>query len=268
MEKSFKSRRYLSFLFFLLLGFASCVPQKEVLFLQNMPSTIDSTGKAINYMNERAVNYTIQPGDNLFIRVVSMDDKSSMVFNNENASRSNSYTDASIYLTSYTVNEEGQIDFPLVGKIVVKNLTVEQVKDKLQSILSDYMKETVVMVKLTNFNLTVIGEVSRPGQYKVYQSEINLFEAVAMAGNMTDFAKRDDVKIIRQTKTGSEVVTVNMKEADVLSSEYYYLKPNDIIYVEPLKIKRWGFSTFPYSTMISIITLGLTVATLMFNVKK
>jgi len=95
--------------------------------------------------------------------------------------------------------------------------------------------------------------------YKVYQSQINLFEAVALAGNMTNFAKKDNVKIVRQTDNGSKIVTVNMGDADILSSPYYYLKPNDIIYVEPLKIKQWGFTTFPYSTVISIISLAVTL---------
>jgi polysaccharide export outer membrane protein len=115
------------------------------------------------------------------------------------------------------------------------------------------------VVKLSNFNLTVLGEVNRPGMYKVYQSQINLFEAVALAGNMTNFAKNSEVRIVRQTDNGSEIVTVDMGSADILTSPYYYLKPNDIIYVEPLKIKQWGFTTFPYSTLLSVISLAATM---------
>ena len=76
---------------------------------------------------------------------------------------------------------------------------------------------------------------------------------------MTNFAKNNEVKIIRQTDNGSEIVTVDMGKADILSSEYYYLKPNDIIYVEPLKIKQWGFTTFPYSTVLSVVSLAVTL---------
>jgi polysaccharide export outer membrane protein len=79
---------------------------------------------------------------------------------------------------------------------------------------------------------------------------------------MTNFAKRDNVKIVRQTDNGSEIITVDMGQADILSSPYYYLKPNDIIYVEPLKIKQWGFTTFPYSTVLSVVSLGVTLVTL------
>ncbi len=80
-----------------------------------------------------------------------------------------------------------------------------------------------------------------------------------MAGNMTNFAKNNEVKIIRQTDNGSEIVSVDMGSADILSSPYYYLKPNDIIYVEPMKIKQWGFTTFPYSTVLSVVSLAVTL---------
>ena len=148
---------------------------------------------------------------------------------------------------------------PLTGKINLLNLTVDQAKEKLQTEINKFVNQTTLIVKLSNFNLTVLGEVTRPGMYKVYQSQINLFEAVAMAGNMTNFAKRDEVKIVRQTDNGSEIITVDMGQADILVSPYYYLKPNDIVYVEPLKIKQWGFTTFPYSTVFSIVTLGVTL---------
>ena len=88
-----------------------------------------------------------------------------------------------------------------------------------------------------------------------------------MAGNMTNFAQKDNVKIVRQTENGSEIVMVDMGQADILSSPYYYLKPNDIIYVEPLKIKQWGFTTFPYSTVISIVSMAVTLITLYTRLK-
>ena len=133
----------------------------------------------------------------------------------------------------------------------------------MQTEINKFVNQTTLIVKLSNFNLTVLGEVARPGMYKVYQSQINLFEAVSMAGNMTNFAKKNEVKIIRQTDTGSEIHIVDMGQADILSSPYYYLKPNDIVYVEPLKIKQWGFTTFPYSTVLSIVTLAITLFNLL-----
>lgn len=243
--------------------FASCVPQKKMLYLKDAKMVSENLSQ--NYVNDRSVNYKLQPGDNLFIRVMNtIDERSAAALMGDNGSGRNYLSsDASIYLQSYTLDEEGCIEMPLTGKIELKNLTVDEAKARLQSELDKYVNQTTIIVKLSNFNLTVLGEVTRPGMYKVYQSQINLFEAISMAGNMTNFAKNSEVKIIRQTDNGSEVVTVDMGVADILSSPYYYLKPNDIIYVEPLKIKQWGFTTFPYSTVLSIITLGITLFSLL-----
>ena len=239
--------------------FASCVPQKKMLYLKDAQMATEST--SINYINERSVDYKLQPGDNLYIRFINtIDAQSAASLTGDYSNRTNSLSnDASIYLQSYTLDEDGCIELPLVGVIELKNLTVDQAKEKLQNSLNQYVNQTTLVVKLSNFNLTVLGEVTRPGMYKVYQSQINLFEAIALAGNMTNFAKNDEVKIIRQTDNGSKIVTIDMGDADILSSPYYYLKPNDIIYVEPLKIKQWGFTAFPYSTVISVISLAVTL---------
>ena len=236
--------------------FASCVPQKKMLYLKEAQMAAEN--QSINYVNERSINYRLQPGDNLYIRFINtVDERTASAMSGE-STRSLS-SDASIYLQSYTLDEEGCIEMPLAGKIELLNLTVDEAKDRLQTVLDKYINQTTIIVKLSNFNLTVLGEVNRPGMYKVYQSQINLFEAISLAGNMTNFANKEDVKIIRQTDNGSEILTVDMGVADILSSPYYYLKPNDILYVEPLKIKQWGFTTFPYSTVLSIVSLAVTL---------
>lgn len=248
------------------LVFSSCVPMKKMLLLKDAQMAEET--KSVEYKNERSLDYKIQPGDNLYIRAISIiDEKSSSVLNGEMGRSNYMNNDASIYLNSFTVSKEGYIDYPLTGKVEVKNLTVDQAKEKLQTELSKYVKETALMVKLSNFDLTIIGEVMKPGKYKVYQSEISILEALAMAGNVTNFAKNDAVKIVRRTDYGSEIVTVNVGEADILSSPYYYLKPNDIIYVEPLSFKQWGFTSFPYSTVISVISLALTMITIAKSLK-
>ena len=236
--------------------FASCVPQKKMLYLKEAQMAAEN--QSINYVNERSINYRLQPGDNLYIRFINtVDERTAAAMSGESTRTLSS--DASIYLQSYTLDEEGCIEMPLVGKIELLNLTVDEAKDRLQTVLDKYINQTTIIVKLSNFNLTVLGEVNHPGMYKVYQSQINLFEAISLAGNMTNFANKEDVKIIRQTDNGSEIITVDMGVADILSSPYYYLKPNDIIYVEPLKIKQWGFTTFPYSTVLSIVSLAVTL---------
>jgi polysaccharide biosynthesis/export protein len=233
---------------------ASCVPQRKMLFLQQ------ESGKTAQnaFDNDRSISYKLQPGDNLYIKVVSLDENTSNMFNPVGAGNYSQFTnDASVYLNSYTISEKGTIEFPLAGEIYVQNMNVEEVKLRIQQVLDEYLKETVLIVKLVNFNLTIVGEVKRPGQYKVYQSEINVFEAVSMAGDLTEFADRQEVMIVRQTKTGSETIAINLERASILGSDYYYLKPNDIIYVKPLKIKQFGFATFPYALIFSTISTTL-----------
>lgn len=239
--------------------FASCVPQRKMIYLKDAQMAAANISQ--EYVNDRSVNYKLQPGDNLYIRVLNtIDERSASALTGDySAYRNYMSSDASIYLQSYTLDEEGCIELPLTGKIELKNLTIDEAKARLQTELDKYVNQTTLIVKLSNFNLTVLGEVSHPGMYKVYQSQINLFEAISMAGNMTNFAKNDEVRIIRQTDHGSEIVTVDMGQADILASPYYYLKPNDIIYIEPMKIKQWGFTAFPYSTVLSAVSLAVTL---------
>lgn len=212
-----------------------------------------------SFNNQRKINYRIQPGDNLYIRVVSMDEKTNLFLNSMGGGQyaQNITSDASVYLNSYMVSTKGTIQFPLTGEIYVKNMTVAQVKDSIQKDLGQYLKKSIVIVKLVNFNITLLGEVRRPGQYKIYQNNINLFEAVSMAGDLSDFARRSDVTIIRQSKTGSQVFHVDMTKKDVLSSPYFYLKPNDIVYIPPLKGKQFSFATFPYGVVFSALSTAL-----------
>lgn len=246
--------------------FTSCVPQKKILYLQNEQLPYDSALMSVVYENERTFDYKVQPGDNLYIRIASLDEKFSAYFNFMNqggtmTSSSYSSGNPSIYLNGYTVGADGNIGLPFVGNVYVKDLTVDEIQAKVQEIMNEYLTETVVYVKLGVFNLTILGEVMRPGQYQIYQSDINIFQAIALAGNATDFANKASVKIIHQTPKGSQIVRVNLNDADILSSPEYYLKPNDIIYIEPLKTKQFGFTSVPYGTIISAISLLVTCFT-------
>lgn len=246
--------------------FSSCVPQKKILYLQNIENMNDSIFMSIEYENERNFDYKVQPGDNLYIRIASLDEKSNAYFNSMDQagtmSSSTSYSsgNAAIYLNGYTVGEDGYIDLLIIGKVFVKDLTIDEIQQKIQKIMDEYLM-SIVYVKLGVFNLTILGEVNRPGQYQIYQSDINIFQAIALAGNTTDFANKADIKIIHQTTNGSQITRVNLNNADILSSPHYYLKPNDIIYIEPLKTKQFGFTSVPYGTIISAISLLVTCFT-------
>ncbi len=246
----------------------SCVSQKKILYFQNETMLNDSTFTSIEYENERHFDYKVQPGDILYIKIASLDERFAAYFNTTNnnlgSSGGNSSGNASLYLNGYNIDAEGYIDLPIIGKVQVKDKTIAEIQETVQLLMNEYLKETVVYVKLGVFNLTILGEVAKPGQYQVYQSDINIFQAMALAGNATDYANKSNIKIIHQTPKGSQIVRININDADVLSSPHYYLKPNDIIYVEPMKIKQYGFTTIPYGTVFSAISLLITLLTFTF----
>ena len=247
-------------LFFVVITFlSSCVTQKQVKYLQKAQEG-DTTSA---FKNIRTANYKLQTNDNLYIKIYSvMDEKSYSFFNKQSSTYSNDYyNDASIYLNSYSVDDSGYISFPMVGKLFLRDLTVEQAKTLIQSMINEFLKEANVSVKLVNFKVTVVGEVMQPREFTIYQEKINIFEIISQAGDLTDFADRSKVAIIRQTATGSKVVYLDLNSQQILTSEYYYLRPNDIIYVSPLGIKRWGFTTFPWM----LVFTGITTALLLLN---
>ncbi len=236
---------------------SSCVPQKKIKYLQKQQAK--DTTSAI-HVSKRDADYKIQPKDNLYVRVYALDEKAYLFFNKQSGSSSfNDFAnDASIYLNSYDVNEEGYIDFPIVGKVLVKGLTIFQVRTVLQEMIGEYLKETTVVVKTVNFKITMLGEMMRPGQFTIYKDDINIFEALSMAGDMTEFANRTRVAIIRQIKDGSQVHYLDLTSENILSSPYYYLQPNDIVYVSPLGYKRWGLgSAFPWAIVLGAVSTTL-----------
>jgi len=246
----------LLFISVILILLSSCVSQKQVKYLQRQQNE-DTTR---SYRNHRTSDYKIQPHDNLYIRIFGLDEKSYLFFNKQSSLTNNvtaEYSDIGLYLNSYMVSDSGYIDFPLIGKIFVKDLKLEQAKNMIQSMVNEYLKDVTVTLKMANFNITILGEVRRPGNFKIYQDKINIFEAVSLAGDLTDFANRHKVALVRQTKEGSSVTYFDLNSIEILLSENYYLEPNDILYFAPLGMKRWGTETFPWTIVFGAITTAL-----------
>jgi len=250
------------FLFSTILVFlGSCVTQKQVKYLQR----IQKKDTVSSYPNARTVDYKIQEHDNLYIRVFGLDEKTFLFFNKQAMTNNNSSyggyagngeENAGLYLEAYVVDDSGYIDFPLVGKIFVKELKVVEAKTLIQSLVNEYLKDAMVTIKFVSFKITLLGEVRQPKGYWVYSDKFNVFEAISLAGDLTDFADRHKVAIIRQTKEGSRVIYINLNDINILKSPYFYLKPNDILYFAPLAIKRWGGTeTFNWSLVFSAVSI-------------
>lgn len=237
--------------------FSSCVTVKQVKYLN------DAGNNNAGETNQQAVSYyKIQTGDQLYVKILSLDDKSANFFNADAADFQN-VNETKLYLTSYEVNDSGYIQLPLAGKINVKNLTIEEARVKVQQVVDEYLNQATVIVKLTSFRLTILGEVARPGKFIVLSTQINIFEALGNAGDITDYGNKQRVLLIRQTTNGSQTIYINLKDKAILSSPNYYLQPNDILYIEPLPEKSFGARSFTFSNILATLTTAFSALSTM-----
>tara|TARA_R110001583_G_scaffold8896_2_gene41984 strand:- start:36302 stop:37003 length:702 start_codon:yes stop_codon:yes gene_type:complete len=204
--------------------------------------------------------YTIQVRDYIYIRVLTPDEAIAGLYNlNTGQEGTNNFGDpASLRYQSYQVSDEGEIDFPYIGEIKVVDLTIKEVKAKMQSILKNHIDTFTLQVQLTNTQFTILGEVNVPGQYNMSKDQITIFEAISLAGDLTIYGKRRKVKIVRPSTDGTKTITIDLTDLNLVDSQNYYIQPNDLIYVEPIKAKMFGFGeSFSLSLITSLITFFL-----------
>lgn len=241
-------------LILLIIFFSSCVPIKKLIYFQAAEDTLKT---AYPYKDFKA--HKLQTANNLYVNVFSIEKESYEFFNLGYGTSGNIYYDAAIYLNSYVVSEEGYIELPFIGRLYVKGLTIDEAKDTIQKEIEKYLNKTTVVVKLVNYSVSIVGEVNRPGQYKIYQDRINIFEVISLAGDLTTYAKRDDIVLVRKQEKNAKIYHINLLEDNVLESDYYYIMPDDIVYIRPVKGKNFAFSAFPYTLIISTISLTLAL---------
>jgi len=208
----------------------------------------------------------IQEGDVLLILVSALDDTAVKPFNLNTANKVGGETGVNQYVqpSEYLVNEEGYVNFPVLGNIFAKGMTQIQLKQDIESRLKRYLTDPLVTITLKNFNVSVLGEVKEPGQKESISQKINIFQALGLAGDMTDFGDRTHVKLIRTKDDGNdEIVNLDLTRSDIVSSPYYYMKQNDILYVQPDKNKQIQANSNPNRALtFQIIGSVIAAATL------
>ncbi|MBO5956021.1 MAG: polysaccharide biosynthesis/export family protein [Bacteroidales bacterium] len=216
---------------------SGCTSYKNVAYLQD--------GNAMNELSEPLSMYDakIMPKDLLTITVNATDPETAAPFNLTvqtavNVTRSSSLAQQAA-LQQYLVSNEGTIDFPVLGVLNVGGLTKTEAENLIRTKLGNYLKEIpIVTVRMANYKISVLGEVARPGMFTVSNEKISVFEALALAGDLTIWGMRDNVKIIREDADGQrEIISLNLNKTDIVNSPYYYLQQNDILYVTPNKTK-------------------------------
>ena len=254
-------------LFVLSIGlFASCVSKKQLTYLQSTESDSESTSDTSAYYKLQRTQYRVQPNDILSITVRAFDEETVIMFNAANAEGALANNgDLLFYLKGYTVDMTGYIEIPVIGKLYVSGLNIEEVKLLVENKLNDFFKEEAVQanVQLAGVRFSVIGEVNRPGKYVIYQNQVNIFEALASSGDITTLGRRNAVQIVRQTSDGGvKIIDVDLNSSEVLKSPYFFIQPNDIINVKPLGVKSIGIGETAWGTFQSIVTVMAASATL------
>ncbi|MCA1745223.1 MAG: polysaccharide biosynthesis/export family protein [Bacteroidales bacterium] len=243
-----------------LFSVVSCVPLKESIYLQG-DMAIKLEDLEGQYKIEKG-DYLVKPSDLLYIRVTSLDDRSSAFLNNESGYNAMANNPMSASLLGYRVGLDGAIDYPFLGKIYVAGLSLQEVAQKIELAASKYIDQSGAIVKLLNDHVTVMGEVQAPGRFLMNSEEISILEAVSLSGDMTDFANRKTVRLIRKDGETPQMIIIDTTDEKLLFSPYFYLKPGDIIYVEPRRLKQWNLSAVPLGLATSLVSVSILVYSL------
>lgn len=258
MTKLIAKRTSLVFVGIIMLMLSSCVPQKKIVIIQEPESNI-TYAPLENITNK----YMLQPNDYLYINVASPDPKLSIFFNPQSASGTTNIQSQATFFY-YVIDDSLNIDFPVVGKINLFGCNLNMAKSRIYDAISQYLNDFTLTCKLASNTFAVLGEVNSQGQKTMSREQITIFDAIAQAGGFTSYAKRSEVKLIRKNEKGeSKTYKIDLTKGDVINSEYYYVYPNDILYVRPMWIKTLGFGeTLSLGLVTSLISLYLLARSL------
>lgn len=237
---------------------ASCTPTRKLKYVLN---TGDDVYKN-QYTNDRTEK-TIQPYDYLYIKIFSLDEKTNNIFNGPN-----DYA-YQTELLSYTVDGEGNINVPFIGGINVKDLTINEAKDKIEKSLGIYLRDISVIVRFVSNKITILGEVNHPGQYSFFDEKVTVFQALGFANGINTYGDKTDITLIREKDDIINYHYLDLTRKNIAESDYYYLLPNDIIIINPVNAKYRGLRDYSIqltsalvSTISGIFTLYLVLKTL------
>lgn len=248
----------------------SCSAPKNIAYVKNS-DLVDLSNSAFLY------DAHIMPKDVLTITVNTVNPEASAPFNlivrNPLSSTSSTIGNSAGSLQTYLVGNDGSIEFPVLGTLKVGGLTKAEcekmIHDKIMPFLNA-KENPVVTVRMANYKISVLGEVNRPGMFTVSNEKINIFEALAQAGDLTIYGVRDNVKLIRENANGKkEIHTIVLNDANLVNSPYYYLQQNDILYVEPNKVKARNSTVGQTTTLwFSATSILISLTSLLYNILK
>lgn len=234
---------------------SSCYSRKKITYLYDLRDSMQYSSTITN-----ASKPLIQPDDILMIKITTLDKSTNELFNSGTLQIGEKVGTTGPGLTQegYLVDKNGQIMLPYIGRVTVSGKTKEEVKELITKEISKYVKDPIVNISFNNFKYTVLGEVNKPGVKNVIGERINVFEAIAESGDMTMFAIRNKVMLLREVNGKREMVRLDFQDSEILESPYFYLQQNDIIYVEPTKYRDDRVSKNLVFVTASTALIGIT----------
>ena len=267
--RAYKSILFPFFALLTIVLLGSCGSTKNVAYFQNS-NEVDLSQSQMLY------DARIMPKDQLTITVSATDAEAAVPFNLTvptpySVGQRSSYSQAMLQM--YLVDNEGNINFPIIGQVHPGGLTKSEAEHRIQTKILPYMAEgqnPIVTVRMSTYQISVLGEVARPGTFAVSREKITLLEALAQAGDLTIYGQRENVKLIREDATGKKSIhEINLNDANLINSPYYYLQQNDQIYVTPNKVKAQNSSVGSMTTLwFSATSILISLTSLLYNILK
>lgn len=239
---------------------SSCVSRKEMVYFQDIEQLKKSE------IRRSGNNLEIQPDDLLTIRVSAPEQEAAIPFNLTKSIQSRDAIRGDVEPETYMVSNQGTIEFPVLGTIEVADLTTFEVADKLQKMITEYVRDPIINVRILNFQISVLGEVANPGTFPIEDDHVDLSKALAMAGDLTIFGKRENILVMGESEGEKTYAYLDLTDANVVNSPHYNLRQNDVVYVEPKATRRQtAGSTGLASTYISIASVLASLIILFTN---
>jgi len=249
----------------LLIGLNSCNTKNKLIYLENkaIDYKVDDT---VFYYKSNPVEYKINKNDILMIRFASTNEEVTKYFENfSGVNNANHYSAMNQNLVGINVNDSGFIDIPIIGKFYVEGYTLSELQKALQLEADKYLINSRIIVKLLNYKITFLGEIAQQGILQVQDNQINLVEAIAQMGGISDYGNRKSILIMRTTAFGYQTYRVDITDRAILEKKEFYLLPNDIIIVEPRPYKVVSSNLREYTTLLTSVASIITSITLIFT---
>jgi polysaccharide export outer membrane protein len=246
----------------------SCVPNKKVIYMQQLEDSLGPLVESSIKYPYQTEDYLLQNNDIVEINIKTTDPDLNLIFSaisndpaNIAAAQQGGIQGSgdAFFMNGYTIDDRGIVEMPLLGELKITGFTTNQVKELVEQEVLKYVNpgEYFVRVRLGGVRFSALGEFARSGKYTILQNRVTIFEAIAFAGDLSRVAKRDEVLLVRQYPDGSQIHKINLLDRNLLGSEFYFLKPNDLIYAEPMKVNEIGAGI----TLIETITLITSTVT-------